>query len=181
MGAYVLPYARCDSILLGGLLALLISDARAGEAVRMHRRALIGVFLVLLLGAGVITVRNPAIGDPFNHFWLALLYCTFVLLALHPEGILGWVLRGRVLGWFGTRSYAIYLFHQPVSGLIHQRMGTLPPSFHDIPSSLPTLLAFGVVLVLAELSFRFFEAPFLRLGQRFQYGPPSPSAGASVS
>jgi peptidoglycan/LPS O-acetylase OafA/YrhL len=64
-----------------------------------------------------------------------------------------------MLTWFGLRSYGIYLFHQPVMGLVRE----LRIEYHA--GIVETAVAVLVVMVLAEASFRFFESHFLRLGR----------------
>lgn len=172
-GAYVFPFTRGDSILLGGLLAIATRDAWLREQLEQHHRELLAVFVVLLLGAGVLTFRLREIGNAFNHFWLALLYGAFVLIAIQQrDDLIGRLLRSRPLVWFGTRSYGIYLFHQPISGLVHQMTGDLIPSFDSWQTFLPTLASFLLVIALAEISFRYFETPFLEIGHRFKYNQP---------
>ena len=63
------------------------------------------------------------------------------------------LLSGRVLGWVGRRSYAIYLWHFPILWVGAEELGT-----GVLRVSLEVAAAFAV----AELSWRLVEAPFLR-------------------
>jgi peptidoglycan/LPS O-acetylase OafA/YrhL len=64
----------------------------------------------------------------------------------------------------GTLSYGIYLLHHIALGVVSKGMGRLG---YEGPLSLfvvGSLLSIG----LAELSYRFYETPFLRLRERFR-------------
>ena len=81
----------------------------------------------------------------------------------------------RVLCWLGTYSYGIYVLHAPVIIFLRDFgfQVTLFPTF--MGSGLPGLLVFAAVatsitLLLAWLSYRYLESPFLRMKGRFEYG-----------
>jgi peptidoglycan/LPS O-acetylase OafA/YrhL len=69
---------------------------------------------------------------------------------LHP------LLSGRVLIYFGQRSYSLYLWHYPLTWYLQPRLGFLPG-----PLTTASILALS--LLTAEVSFRLVEQPFLRL------------------
>lgn len=79
----------------------------------------------------------------------------------------------KSLVWMGRRSYGIYVFHWPVvvGGLALASVLPVPP---------PVIGIVGLVgvLVLSELSFRYFESPFLRLKARFSGDPIQPTERA---
>lgn len=72
-----------------------------------------------------------------------------------------------VLAWVGSRSYGIYLIHIPVLGLTHeislryaQFLGEKAYDFRYVQA----LMIFVLLLILAELNFRFVESPLRRKG-----------------
>ncbi len=69
------------------------------------------------------------------------------------------------LRWIGTVSYGVYLLH--VSAITAWKL-VLPAAWLSPP--LLFALSFAVSLALAGASYRWFERPFLRLGDRFR-GP----------
>ena len=78
---------------------------------------------------------------------------TVVLLhSCTGEGGLG-ALKGRVLVWFGQRSYGLYLWHCPIAWALREHSNW----------SWPALVAAVVPasLLLAEISFRWIERPWL--------------------
>ena len=76
----------------------------------------------------------------------------------------------RATEYLGTISYGIYMLHMIAvyaTTALFQRTSW----WHDRPLALYCIafygLAIGGTLVLAHLSYRFFESPFLRLKERF--------------
>jgi peptidoglycan/LPS O-acetylase OafA/YrhL len=70
-----------------------------------------------------------------------------------------WALSSIGLRYFGLRCYGLYLVHV----LVYTVLRPLIPSI-----TLPVYLfvAFGVAVLLAHLSYRFFEQPLIRWGHR---------------
>ncbi|MEO5755168.1 MAG: acyltransferase [Chthoniobacterales bacterium] len=160
---------RSDSLLSGAALAVLVRWHPFISAVRRNRGFLVALVFMLLGGTLVMTVRPQHFGA-FLHFWLAGLYTAFILMAFvgTETNALRW-LSSPILVWFGQLSYGIYMFHQPIAAVVHGLIRHGPPKMRAPFDVWVTLLALCVTLVLAALSFRFFEGPILRLGHRFRY------------
>ena len=84
---------------------------------------------------------------------LSILTATLVLVAAHPGLKFGALLGNAPLKWLGDRSYGIYLWHWPIFVLM--RSGV------DIqwPDPIAFMVKVAIVLVIADLSFRFVEMP----------------------
>jgi len=163
-----LPW-RADALLCGGLLALLVRWEPFINTVRRHPLFVRTLFFIFLAGTAVMTLR-PAEFGAFNLLWLAGLYSVFVLMAFaETEPVIGYLLRSPAMVWVGQISYGVYLFQQPVSGLLHGLIRNSAPQMLNLADAGVTLLAVGVTLLLAHLSFHFFERPILRFAHRFQY------------
>jgi peptidoglycan/LPS O-acetylase OafA/YrhL len=70
------------------------------------------------------------------------------------------LMRSRALVWTGRRSYGIYLIHIPVLLALLRGIPAGPRPLHN-------LVAIPLSVVLAALSYRYVEQPFLRLKRRF--------------
>jgi len=96
---------------------------------------------------------------------IALLALVCIMSQLHNPII---NLENKVCDFVGKISYGIYVIHPLLifllSGL-YRSMGI------DLPNGLATALIYVIItlatLLLAWLSYRFFESPFLRLKSRF--------------
>ncbi len=84
---------------------------------------------------------------------LSILTAILVVVAAHPGLKFGTRLGNPVLKWFGDRSYGIYLWHWPIFVLMRSGI--------DIqwPDPIAFTVKIGIVLVVADLSYRFVEMP----------------------
>lgn len=94
-----------------------------------------------------------------NFFSVALL--AFFLARPEPKPSLGW----NALLRFGKVSYGMYVLHTVV--LIPFRLGIITPEMSPFAYVLYLIPYIILVWILAELSFRLLEKPFLDLKQRF--------------
>lgn len=169
LGAYTFPHARTDAILLGGLMAMLYRWPAGWKLVKDNARRWVWLMLLPALALWPLMSVEAGMGDKFLHVVLAVGYGLLVLVALTRQfPWLGRFLQNRFLVWLGMRSYAIYLFHEPVGGVVRALVAPSPdPSFETWTDVWVTALIYGLVALLSELSFRFFEGPILRLGHRY--------------
>ncbi len=75
----------------------------------------------------------------------------------------------------GQISYGLYVFHRPVVGLLDRYALQLPLS-GVLMQMMNVLLYAGISYMLALLSYRYFETPFLRLKERW-FAAVQPAAG----
>ncbi|MFT8243556.1 acyltransferase family protein [Roseomonas sp. BN140053] len=165
---------RLDAIAYGVLLAWLLR----GRAVSRRVAALaggLGLGLLLALCAGWL--RQDAF-DLKDEVWRSVVFnLTSLGFALFFPAALRWstaqgALRHVIL-WLSTRSYGLYLVHFSLLELVAP---LLTPGFPLVVWLLEILL---VTFLLAELSWRFIEAPVLARRPR-QPGSTAPaSVGAS--
>jgi len=154
---------RAAGLLLGCCLAIALT-AGADRLTPTGRRLLtLGSFL----GAAVcvlIVATSEAVRSGWLFDWGMLPFSLPVVgiiagLMVAPRSPLGKVLGIGLLVWIGRRSYGLYLFHVPVFVLL--------PEVTDL-SEWPGLVAsFGLVFVIAALSYRFLEQPILRRRTHF--------------
>lgn len=172
---YVNTPFRMDSLLSGFLLAAIFRNGVAFAWLRSRRLWAVAL-LVAMVSATLWRAAHGGFGQfertaagAFAFTWFAALYAVFILVILLHEGSLFTApLRAGAVCFCGAISYGLYLYHQPVSGLLHgwlERGGS--PQLGIV-----TLLALAVSVGFSWISFRYFELPFLRLGRRHIFGGP---------
>lgn len=180
----VMP-CRADALLLGVLAAILLRNDKWRE--RIQRGGLYFAIVVptLLIGAAYLTVRAPTGADPLlgdiGFTWLALFYTCVLFLALtRRSGTLGRALRMRWLGWLGSIAYGAYLMHQMIDGMVFGILWRRSPLITDFSTLATKMGALVLTLVIAWLSWRYFESPLVRVGHRACYKFAEPGAEQKV-
>jgi peptidoglycan/LPS O-acetylase OafA/YrhL len=158
---------RIDAIALGCLLAFMARSSKVQEMVKRlaGRRSWLRTVLIscsVALPAWMIARTD------WRQAWcyyygldLFAMCCAFavIYIALAPESNFARVLGWRPLAFIGKRSYGLYLFHCPLMMAMFF-LYKVPLGFEM------TLLCGTLTLVLAMLSWRYVEAPILRLKRR---------------
>jgi peptidoglycan/LPS O-acetylase OafA/YrhL len=177
MLGFVLMPCRADTLLLGVLAAILIRDAWWRERIQRNNLFFSILLLVLSLGVGFLTLKSPNAGSPLmwkiGYTWLALFYTAFLLYALtHPNGLMSRALRSKWLGWLGSIAYGAYLLHQPIQGLLFAYFWGGSTAITSRLTLVTILVSLLLTLVIARLSWWFFESPLIRFGRRSDYQFP---------
>jgi peptidoglycan/LPS O-acetylase OafA/YrhL len=167
--AYLLPFHRADSLMLGVLLALVWQWDRGKEFLYRYTVAFRWSFVLLFLVIVYLTHQEAWLGDVFAHFGLAVFYCNLIVLALTLDRSSGKfsLFKSRVLEWFGLRSYGIYLLHRPIQIMLPVFLAWFLSE--DLSAWTLVIISLIVLFVIAELSYRLIERPMMSLGQRFKY------------
>jgi peptidoglycan/LPS O-acetylase OafA/YrhL len=201
---YVLTPCHLEPIVAGAILAAWAREP--GGLARFKSQARLAVFAMLPL---VITIPiAEEILEPPNQIALGLgpIFVTigFTLLAVlfggllvlvataEPGSALHRVFTTSLLRTFGKYSYGVYLVHLPLRALIRDRIfgpSGPGPRFHfpklagsELPGQLLFyVLAAGVSLGVAWVSFQLFEKQFLKLKRFFPSGAgPRTTAALTV-
>jgi peptidoglycan/LPS O-acetylase OafA/YrhL len=145
-------------ICMGALLAELLHSPRGFEVAR----AFIG-----WRGASAVLLASLALAASVDGVPLWLAQLTMALLVgacvAQRRHALSWLFDGAVVGWVGTVSYGIYLFHVPVIAGLRR----LLPAAHGGAGEV-FLIAFPATVALASLSFVLLERPILRVRSRLR-------------
>jgi len=170
---FLLPM-RADALLAGVLCAVAVREETAVGFLRRHRTLLGGSLASLALFLVVLTTRGLSGGSPLMvtvGYPVAAAFFSGLLLwvLLFPSGMVAQIFRLRPLCAIGVVSYFIYLCHTPVFFVTHWLMRNLPPLHQDWTGGAITLLALGLTGALSIISYRWLEAPLLRLGRRYSY------------
>jgi peptidoglycan/LPS O-acetylase OafA/YrhL len=171
VACYVLPFCRTDSLCLGVLGALLVRSPVAMKAAEQSRRVINLLFCVVSAGVIWFLFEHPSpmtkVMSGAGYTLLAIFYWMVLLKGiLQPDGVIARILRLRALQQLGILAYGVYLFHQPVMMICN---GNTPPQFATLSAYSTVALAFVLTIVLAKISWHFFEKPIIHIGHRFRY------------
>ena len=167
----VLLNLRTDALLLGVLIALWsrhptyrLCEPSSLARTRLGRCAVLALPLIV-----IATMGSPVLNIvPLRLSVITLLVAALVLIASYDGDYLmrDGVLK-RILLWFGSRSYALYLTHIPAFFLTRElwfRATGSDPS-HGGSFAVPYVVsAYCLLVCFAELNYRFVETPLRRKG-----------------
>jgi peptidoglycan/LPS O-acetylase OafA/YrhL len=170
----LLTFSRFDALAVGGLAALLLRGRPVGlfgAARRITALSGVGMFILSLWRRGW-NASDPFV-QAFGYSMLAL-FCAGILILVmrpHEDNTLARRFSHPFLRWFGTYSYAMYVFHVALMPL-YQRIFPLAKLSTALNS---TYLGVGAYVVLsiagttsaAYLSWHLYEKHFLKLKKHF--------------
>lgn len=153
------PFSHLDGLVLGAILAVLITLSPGSSALARYGRVLgpvgaLGLVLVLFRGAGLPIVKTV----DFDGFGQTALFAAAVILwvATTPTGWFARLLSLPPLVFIGKLSYGLYLWNV-LAMLIFVRF------FAVKPAASPLGLVWVVALVgVCYVSWRFVETPLRR-------------------
>lgn len=153
---------RADALLLGCLLALLLSS----RTIRRHAARWSGFCAIPAAAAlCVAMVRFHLLQPLWESASIAMLLAATML---NPGSIPSRVLAWKPLAWLGTVSYSLYIWQAPFMGYN--------------PSPLIFALSVGVGLPLfAVASYYFIERPCTRFGHRITALKHDPNVSAGLA
>jgi peptidoglycan/LPS O-acetylase OafA/YrhL len=142
-----------DAIAAGALLSLLLRGAAPQRSLRQRFLLVTGgvVIWILLARFKELLIYPDIVGYPF-----AVAGCVMMLL-----GVLGSGLTNPVLIYLGRISYGLYVCHMLALALITR----LFPKY----SLLNAITGLALTILIASISYRCLEAPFLKLKKRFTH------------
>lgn len=157
---YQLSHLRGDSLLFGCALALAAFDRRWRPwlvAIAHQRFIWIGAGLILL----TLLIRDDVFRVTLRYSLqgIALFLIVNVILFAKQGGIIRQLLNIPIMVWLGTISFSIYLWHKAMWRLVDQFTG-------QGETLLNALIAIGLTLVAAWLSYRFVEQRFMSWGRK---------------
>jgi peptidoglycan/LPS O-acetylase OafA/YrhL len=177
---YVLMPCRADALCLGVLIAYMVRRPAFWNGLIVRRKLLWSITGILFVGVAFMTWRNyQQLSLPmttWGYSWLALFYACCLLISISSfTGVWHWILCSRWLRHLGTLAYCSYLLHYPLIQAGRRVFHALLPSYPAAAWLIGGLSAVALTLVLAALSWRYFEKPMLRRGHKYQYFPTSVS------
>jgi peptidoglycan/LPS O-acetylase OafA/YrhL len=184
MAAYVLMPCRMDALLSGVGCAYVMRQPNLKQQIARHT-AWLYVALTLLI-AGSIFIRNAQTKfevSSWGYSWLALLYTCLLLIAVtERRGLVTGIVRNRALRRLGVIAYGTYLFHQVINGVLHGLILHHEPQLINASDWAVTLGAFAATIIIAQISWTYFEKRLVMLGQRVRYIPaPIPDGSRTLT
>ena len=170
MAVYTFTFSNFDAFAIGGFFAL--------YANQVSNRTILIAFIALV-GLGYLTDYlvgvefdlkslgyHSFMRDAYKYIWaytaFSLLFAV-ILVNVKNKQFLPWVFEHPALAYLGKISYGLYVYHFPIIWFVGHELGSM--SFY---LKAPILLV--ITIMVAAISFRFLEQPFLKLkDERFPH------------
>ncbi|OYR88738.1 acetyltransferase [Lactobacillus taiwanensis] len=155
---------RFFSLGLGAMLAVFWPTWKLNEHLDKGDRRLLniigGVALIGILLMVTNPIFNPQKAFAYRGGMFLFSFVTMILVGViaHPGSSWNRWLTNPVFNWIGSRSYGIYLYQFPVMIFFEDKVKDIADHvvlYHTIEVIL--------ILIIAELSYRFIEKPFGRI------------------
>lgn len=166
---YAITPSRLDALVIGALLAIAVRNSVWRDRIYRYRKPLT---LVTLAGFLIFVLQNWRFPwNPLSAFFAATWFGMLVFRgATQEHGALYSLLNRPLLRNYGKYSYCIYVVHLVflnhalwLSGFLRNQ---LPGASGIVAVSLVIASANVIVYWVARASWRYYEAPILRLKER---------------
>ena len=154
---FYFPFARAHELLMGAVVA---ASPGVLKGVGPRVRSVFSLIGLALISAALLLVDKDRFAFPG---WIAAVPCFGTALVIeagrHGETLAGALIKSPPLQLFGNLSYSLYLWHWPI--LVfgrHLHLRSLTPA-----ESASAIIA---AIIIAYLSWRFVETPFIRGAHR---------------
>lgn len=161
---------HAGELAMGGYLAIALRD---GSWMRLERWATLA--MVLSFSGFVAScyvshdLRGISQGAMFYGLPCLTIFYAGLLVQAMGTGVWNRLTSMAWLRWVGSISYGLYVYHVvliPIYPWIVERIA--PHAGRNTTLMLDGMTGFAVSFLVAWLSFRFFETPFLRLKRRYK-------------
>jgi peptidoglycan/LPS O-acetylase OafA/YrhL len=165
---YVLLPSRMDALMYGVAVALIVRSEYAFAVAKRFRRALDVIALVILWS--IIDNWDLTLWPASTSF--ALFHSTFGIMGAivilrvftYEKSTFNAIWRNSILAKIGLISYALYMYHQAVNGLVHGLLFNQEPTISEPAHLVAAIGVIAIATVLAALSYRYFERPIRQYG-----------------
>ena len=174
---FVLMPCRADALFYGVVGAIALRDALCKAWIASHRVLLRALLVLFALGLPFVTQTNLTANGllmiSVMMSWLAAFYLLVLVYALSfADSFAGSCLRWRWLRWLGSIAYGTYLLHEVVLWSALDFFGGPGPAASFARKCAVSAFAVAATLLVASLSWKYFEKPLVARGHRLVYDPP---------
>jgi peptidoglycan/LPS O-acetylase OafA/YrhL len=158
---------RLDGLALGVAVAIAARNERCWQWARQHIPLL--RICAVISGVCVAAMTHLPLGPVglvASRFTLLGAFYSFllILVLIDPESRFCDLLRSRMLIYFGTVSYAIYIFHQGTRGILNVIIPAFNPNL--LRSMLLLLVSAVATILMAHISWHVMEKKLVRRAHR---------------
>ncbi len=172
--AYFWTACRADDLALGVLVAIVWTIPSAKQWV--HEKARFFYAGLVTCGALIACIEywllkpNSFVAATYGRTLIGVFFVLLMIVLLIDRGsFLAGIFRIGALKELGKISYCVYIIHEGVHWTVFKIVRHDIPRFDSWPSIGITILALAVTIVIAEISWHFFEHPLIRRGHRYSY------------
>lgn len=165
---------RADDLALGMIVAVLWANPQS--RLRLQQRVNISYAGLFSCAAALLAVSYWIMKpDSFMTATVARtafgFFFVFVLIIALTDnhGLLGTIFRWPPLRELGKVSYCVYIIHQAVNWILHRSILDAEPRFDHWSAIGVSVLSFAVTMLIAELSWRYFESSLIRRAHHYSY------------
>ena len=167
---YVFTLCRLDALAAGAVVAVLFGNPKwQAEAARLYKR--LAPFASVLMLMTLLVPFSPSLPGTrpwffsvFGYSWLAMSFAVLLGASLNAGGLVGALLKSRVLTFLGRRCYGLYLWHVLIAGFVTAGLQPFQLGFYA-----HTIFWLAALVIVASGSWLLFEEPILRLKQFLPY------------
>jgi peptidoglycan/LPS O-acetylase OafA/YrhL len=174
---YFASFARFEEVLVGGLLAILLTYDNQQEKIRRVSPALTAISLVsfsVLCLLSLPVLPHPVYsGAPLTigGYTSSALFAAGLIgifLTYPPQNILRKIFGHPILTFLGKYSYSMYLFHVPVGFVMRDILWDLGMRGWK-PFVLYLVASYGLTILIALITWNLLEKHILNLKKYFEY------------
>jgi peptidoglycan/LPS O-acetylase OafA/YrhL len=156
-GGYMLFPARMDSIAMGVLVAFVVRNEKIFSFLLKSNSVYLIPFTLFFL----LTERIDLGGYILDSFtFRGLFYASIIaILVIKKNLFITWFFENKVILFFWSISFGLYMYHQLISGLFHGIAFNRAPRIDSFDSFILSLFVFLVAIIISVISLKYFETP----------------------
>jgi len=168
--SFALIQCRADSLLIGIIIALFVSNHQFQLFYLRNKNIFKGILVLYMIVYVLISVRVLSINYYILNSYFAVFYALIiVIIAIDKRTLLHHILENIYLQRIGVISYGIYMYHMLILGLCHYLILKSSPQINSISSLLVTIFSLVLSVLVAFISYEFFERRVINFGRTYQY------------